>query len=280
MTGLRVDGDDALRRARFAEGFFGPEYLPGEPEPFQWAAPHATLLVPTSGERSERQLQLSAPRSARIQLRSGAADVTAAVGPTPSWVALPRTQETFDVINNVGTELQPDGYAKDRGYLERDRGQYDKPADVDAWCGATVLLPTSYVRAVGAFDDRLFAYYEDVELSLRGRASWRYVTVPESVVRHVHMATSSASARRALYFNERNRLLVLSRYGAKRYVAREVVRYVRITISYLRRDVLGRVVGGQRPSWTVVGARLRALLDCLLIWSRVAPSRRWSPRSP
>ena len=48
VTGVRVDGDDVLRRARFAEGFFGPEYLPGEPEPFQWAAPHATLLVPTS----------------------------------------------------------------------------------------------------------------------------------------------------------------------------------------------------------------------------------------
>ncbi len=280
VTGVRVDGDDVLRRARFAEGFFGPEYRPGEPEPFQWAAPHATLLVPSTGEDAARELRLSAPQAARIRLRSGSEEVSAAVGPTPRWVALPRTQERFDVINNVGSELQPDGYARDRGYLERDDGQYDESADVDAWCGATVLLPTSYVRAVGEFDDRLFAYYEDVELSLRGRGRWRYVTVPDSVVRHVHMATSSANARRALYFNERNRLLVLSRYGSKRTVARAVARFVGITISYLRRDVLGRVAGGQRPSWTVSGARLRALRDCLLIWSRFAPRRRWTPTWP
>ena len=100
-----------------------------------------------------------------------------------------------DVIDNVGVEQGKWGRGADRGHLEPDRGQYDAPADVFGWCGAAVLLRASYLDAVGEFDERLFLYCEDLELSWRGRAfGWRYRTVPESVVRHVHGATAVADS--------------------------------------------------------------------------------------
>ncbi len=278
VSGARLGDDDAFRRVRFADGFFGPEFMPGDSLPSQWASAHATLLLPTTATSSIRELRVSAPRPGRLRLRVGTAEGTADVGPTPRWVPVPAQQEAFDVINNVGSEVLPDGYVRDRGYLERDSGQYDTRDEVDVWCGAAVLLPAAYLRTVGVFDDRLFAYYEDVELALRGRGPWRYVTVPASVVRHVHMATSATNVQRALYFNERNRLLVLRRHGTRWASTRAVARYVAITLSYLRRDVVAAIVARRRPSWTVTGARLRALRDCLRIWCGLGGRRAWNPR--
>jgi GT2 family glycosyltransferase len=275
VSGVRRGGDDVLRQARFADGFLGPEFVPGEPQPSQWASDAATLLLPAGDADAPGAVQMSSPAPGQVRLRTDAGEVAADVGPTPRWVELPPAGDAFDVINNVGSELQPDGYVRDRGYLEKDDGQYDERAEVRVWCGATVLLSATYLRAVGAFDPRLFAYYEDVDMSLRGAQSWRYVTVPQSVVRHVHMATSSTNTGRALYFNERNRLLVFARYRTKSAVVGAVGRFAAITMSYLRRDVLGRLVAGRRPSWTVSAARLRALRDCLLTWCGATPRRGW-----
>ncbi len=119
-----------------------------------------------------------------------------------------------DIIDNVGVVQGKWGRGADRGHLEPDRGQYDTPADVFGWCGAAVLLRTSYLDAVGELDERLFLYCEDLELSWRGRAfGWRYRTVPESVVRHVHGATSVADSPLQRFYNLRNALLVALRHA-------------------------------------------------------------------
>ena len=56
-----------------------------------------------------------------------------------------------------------------------------------AWCGGAVLLRRRYLDDVGLFDERFFLYYEDTDLSWRGRLrGWRYVYVPGAVVRHHH----------------------------------------------------------------------------------------------
>ncbi len=85
----------------------------------------------------------------------------------------------FDVINNVGSNLYRYGFGGDRGFLERDIGQYEEPAEVFAWCGGAVLLRREYLDDVGMFDEELFLYYEDTDLSWRGRLrGWRYQYVP------------------------------------------------------------------------------------------------------
>jgi hypothetical protein len=94
------------------------------------------------------------------------------------------------------------------------------PRPVDYASGCCVLIPSAVLRATGGFDDRFFAYFEDVELSLRVRAmGLRIVCVPTSVIWH----KESASTRRGLkegttsplkhYLLLRNRIATVRRYG-------------------------------------------------------------------
>ena len=46
-----------------------------------------------------------------------------------------------------------------------------------AWCGGAVLLRREYLDDVGIFDERLFLYYEDTDLSWRGTAQGVAVSV-------------------------------------------------------------------------------------------------------
>jgi GT2 family glycosyltransferase len=136
-------------------------------------------------------------------------------------------------INNVGTIIRPDWYGADRGYEEPDTGQFDRSEDVQAWCGGAVLLRAEYLRECGLFDERLFLYYEDVELSLRGTAAgWRYRLVPDSVVDHEHSATAISGSDFAEYYKERNRLLVVARHAPLRLVLWLPIRHLIATMSY------------------------------------------------
>ena len=101
---------------------------------------------------------------------------------------------------------------------------------------------------------------EDVELSLRGRArGWRYRTAPESVVRHVHSATATNRSPLTAHYNERNRLLTLTRHADRRTIAKALARYLLVTGSYARRDVVSPVLRGQAPRLEAPLRRLRAL---------------------
>jgi GT2 family glycosyltransferase len=181
------------------------------------------------------------------------------VGTEPEWHRLPLGGRPFDVINNVGTVLAGDGYGADRGYLERDRGQFENPEYVFAWCGGAVLLATHYLADVGLFDERLFLYYEDLELAWRGRErGWQYRYIPESVVRHVHSASTVVGSSLFDYYNERNRLLVLTRHADPRTTAKALARYLLITASYTRRDIVSPILRGQPPRPRIPLRRLRA----------------------
>ena len=162
------------------------------------------------------------------------------------------------VINNVGTILRPDWYGIDRGFDEPDDGRFDEAEDVEAWCGGAVILRADYLRESGLFDDRLFLYYEDLELSLRGsEAGWRFRYVPESVVEHEHSATAVSGSDFAEYYKERNRLLVVARHAPWRLVVWLPIRHLFATASY--------AVHGQRA---VAWRRLRSWAG----WLRLLPA--------
>ncbi len=154
---------------RFASGTWGPE-VDADGTDLQWTRGAAR------GARRRRDatatIVRAAPRRAGADARSPSRAVTTArpspSAPSPQWYPVPFAGERIDVVNNVGTHLVADGYAADRGWLERDAGQYERDEDVFAWCGAAVLLRADYLREVGAFDERLFLYSEDVELAWRG----------------------------------------------------------------------------------------------------------------
>jgi GT2 family glycosyltransferase len=131
---------------------------------------------------------------------------------------------------------------------------------VFAWCGGAVLLTAPYLADVGLFDEQLFLYYEDVDLAWRGRErGWAYRYVPDSVVRHVHAASTVAGSPLFDYYNERNRLLTLTRHAGRRTVAKALARYLLVTASYTRREVVSPILQGRTPRARIPLRRLRAL---------------------
>jgi GT2 family glycosyltransferase len=178
-------------------------------------------------------------------------------------------------VNNVGSVIIEGGYGADRGYLERDAGQYDTPAEVFAWCGGSVLLRPAYLADVGLFDDSFFLYYEDTDLSWRGRSrGWRYRYVPEARVRHIHAASTGEGSPVFQHYVERNRLLMLVKNAPTRMAAHAVWRYLLTTASYARRDVVAPLVGLHRPRPTIVWRRARSFLDFLRLLPGALAARR------
>ena len=97
----------------------------------------------------------------------------------------------FHIINNVGSMEYSPLRPRDRGFGEVDEAQYDRVADVDLFCGCSVLLRRDSLHGRGLFIDEFVAYYEDSELSkwLREKDyTIRYC--PSAIVYHQHSATT------------------------------------------------------------------------------------------
>lgn len=281
VSGARVGADDLWTRTQLVTGFWGYEPMPEAESGAQWTHGHAVLRVPvtTATPPAAVGLRLAADSPTTVDVRSGTVVSTLSVGTAPTWFEVGTDAAPVEVINNVGTLIDADGYGADRGWLEVDHGQYDVPTDVPAWCGAAVLLSARYLDDVGLFDERLFLYYEDVELSLRGAArSWRYRSAPASVVRHVHSATSIEGSPLAAHYNERNRLLVHCAHARVGEVGRTLARYLAVTGSYAVRDVVAPVLRGDRPRTTLVGRRVGAL--CAAAARLPGMHRSAPPRGP
>jgi GT2 family glycosyltransferase len=266
VSGLRVDGVDRWRDAQMADGAWGFEHRP-DGTSFQWTSERATVRVPVGdGNRLPQhiELELAAEAPKKVTVRAGDHEVALDVGREPSWHAVPVGGEPIDVVNNVGSVIIEGGYGADRGFLEPDRGQFDAPAEVFAWCGGSVLLRPGYLADVGLFDERFFLYYEDTDLSWRGRSrGWRYRYVPDARVRHVHAASTGEGSPVFQHFVERNRLVMLVKNAPARMAADAVWRYLLTTLSYARRDIVAPVLGRHRPRPTIVARRARSFLDFL-----------------
>ena len=128
-----------------------------------------------------------------------------------------------------------DGHGADRGFGMPDGEQFGEEEELFAWCGGAVLLRSDYLADVGLLDERFFLYYEDTDLSWRGRArGWKYHFVPDATVRHVHAATTVEGSASFAYFTERNRLLMLLKNAPMPMVRRVVGDYLGQTST--RRD--------------------------------------------
>ena len=263
LSGARLDGRDAFGRVQLVDGFWGLEHGPGSEASYQWTSgdAHLRVPVPDDGRLPTCELRLAADEDRVVTLTSGPNTVEHVVTTSPAWVTVPLGGTPYPVVNNVGSVLVADGYGADRGYQEPDGdGRFEQPDEVFAWCGAAVLLSRDYLESVGLFDEAFFLYYEDFDLSWRGRAQgWRYVYVPGSVVHHVHSASSVEGSRLFAHYVERNRLLTLTRNAPLAFTARAALRYLLITGSYVRRDIVSPIAHTRPPNFETVTRRLRAL---------------------
>ncbi len=77
-------------------------------------------------------------------------------------------------IYDAGDILRRDGACEQRGRFMRDDGRWEQPGEVFGACAGAALYRRSRVLELGGFDERYFAYLEDVDLALRLRcAGWR-----------------------------------------------------------------------------------------------------------
>jgi GT2 family glycosyltransferase len=275
VSGVEVYGVDRWRDVQFADGTWGIEHDRSGGS-FRWTSERAVMRVPVglaqSGGRlapgggpgpagdvrpPRAEIRLTAETPKRIALRCGAVERRVDVGTSPVWVDVPMSGAPRDIVNNVGSVVFDDGYGADRGFLEPDEGQYLEPVEVFAWCGGSVLLRPRYLADVGLFDERFFLYYEDTDLSWRGRTrGWRYRYVPDAVVRHVHAASSGEGSPVFQHYVERNRLLMLAKDAPRDLAWSAVWRYLLVTLSYARRDIVGPVLRLHRPNVEQVRRRL------------------------
>lgn len=275
LSGARVGESDRWREVQFVDGWY-PWELGIQGEPVRWSRPSALLRLPRGEAKVERAaLCLAADRPKTVQVETGRKRASARLGKEPVWVELPLVSLGVDVVNNAGSVALAGGYGADRGYLDVDEGQYDSPAEVFAWCGCSVLLRSAYLADVGLFDPSLFLYYEDFDLSWRGRAGgWRYVYTPDAVVRHVHTAGSLEGSRRFQHYVERNRLLVHAKNAPAAYAAHAVVRYLGGTAWSGVRDVASPLLRGERPNPRIVARRLGTFGSFLRLLPAVLRERR------
>ncbi|MBV9493719.1 MAG: glycosyltransferase [Acidobacteria bacterium] len=105
----------------------------------------------------------------------------------------------------VQTVLRAEDGSVDGAGIDVSNGTYRQTRGANAWgVSATATL---YRRELLRFDERFFAYYEDVELSARLlEGGWKLRVVGEA--KATHKGSQSAKRVRALYLRTRNRYWV------------------------------------------------------------------------
>lgn len=113
-------------------------------------------------------------------------------------------------VNSWGNEMHYLGFGFCGGHRELLAGKAAEahlvPHDIPSASGAAMFLRISALANVGVFDEQIFAYHEDADLSWRLRlGGFRVVLAPRSVVLHHYEFSRSI---KKFYFMERNRFLV------------------------------------------------------------------------
>jgi GT2 family glycosyltransferase len=285
LCGARVAGRPSPESLQLVRGFWGWEVdattVGGT---FAWTDGNgvALLSLPTdeggAGPGVELRLACGTGRrrvSVKVEGATDARTVDGEVSEHPEWIDVGPAPAPVSVINNTGTRQLPDGSVTDRGYFEPDQGQFEAADEVWGWSGAAVLIARRFLEDVGGFDTRYFLYYEDADLSWRGKIrGWSYRYVPESVVRHERSATVGTRSAMSQHLAARNRLLLLVKLAPFRMAWIGVIAVLRALLAALRKDVGSRVLRGRRPLTMHVGALLRVLGGFLQLAPAALGARR------
>lgn len=117
-----------------------------------------------------------------------------------------------DHIHSAGDFYRVDGIPGNRGVWEQDLGQYDDAhaPGVFGGCGGAVAYRKTMLGEIGAFDEALGSYCEDVDLNWRARlASYQIVYAPRAIVYHMVSATGGGAL--ASFFVGRNFIWVIAK---------------------------------------------------------------------
>ncbi len=99
---------------------------------------------------------------------------------------------------------------------------YNREMDVPYLSGCFMFLRTSALQQVGLFDERIFLYTEDADLSRRMQQRYRTMYYPGATIYH-HFAKGSHVNKRLLWYAIHGNVMYFNKWGWFRDREREVV---------------------------------------------------------
>ncbi len=208
---------------------------------------HLSLLVRDNGSRDGTVARLEALRGrlaarfARFDLDADGRNLGFGKGHNRN---VARGRAPWVLLLNPDLELEPDALARlaedaaaagpDTAALELRQVPYEHPKHYHpvtgetGWCsGAALLLRRAALERVGGFDERIFLYGEDVDLSWRLRdAGFRLRYAPRAVARHYSYAEPHRAKPAQYLGSTLANLYLRTRFGTWRDVAAGLGRYL------------------------------------------------------
>lgn len=163
-------------------------------------------------------------------------------------------------IYSAGQYLTWAGTAFEYGEGEKDGARFNADREVFGVCGAVCLLRREMFAGLGGYDERYFAFYEDVDLNARARIlGWRFAYVARAVAVH----EAHASWRRVSVPADFNRrLLVCNRAATGIKVLPR--RSLPMVGALVLRSTGGAIIRGMWKAAFIAPARLATWLPRLL----------------
>jgi GT2 family glycosyltransferase len=161
------------------------------------------------------------------------------------------------LVYDAGDVLRRDGCCIQRGRRCRDDGSWDAPGEVFGVCAGAALYRRDAVLAVDGFDERYFAYLEDVDLALRLQlAGWKCRYEP-AVAFHAGEGSSHQLPGGHLYLVERNTLFLVAKAFPLRWLPLVAYRQAGWAWRALREGRLGWQLRGLAAALPMLGGALR-----------------------
>lgn len=124
-------------------------------------------------------------------------------------------------LDSTGDMYTTWGLPYPRGRGEPAGAQYDTATEVFGASGGASLYRASLFEQIGLFDEKFFAYYEDVDVSFRAQlAGWKVRYVPKAIAYHQIGATSSKMKGFTTYQTTKNLPMLFWKNTPWRFVPR------------------------------------------------------------
>lgn len=186
-------------------------------------------------------------------------EMLAVVGADPSYGACQpkilslKDRGSFEYSGAAGGLMDMYGYPFSRGRLmneiERDEGQYDNPVEIFWASGVAMLVRRDTFETVGGFDETMFAYMEEIDLSWRIQLlGQRIAYVPGSVVYHIGGFSLDRKVLKRMYLNHRNSMIML----LKNYSTRSLWRIFPVKVALELFIFTGALIRNRKRSLAIL----------------------------
>lgn len=161
------------------------------------------------------------------------------------------------LVYDAGDVLRRDGACEQRGRFARDDGHWDHPGEVFGACAGAAVYRRAPVLELGGFDERYFAYLEDVDLALRLRLAGWICRYEPAVALHAGEGSSHQLAGGHHYLLERNTLVLVAKFFPVRWLPFVLYRQASWMWHAFRERWLGRHLRGALGALRLLPAALQ-----------------------